>query len=243
MQLTVQELLIDAMSLIGATAIDETPTTSELNLGLRVANMMIDRWSSMPLMLRSTDTLSFVANPGQAVYSIGEYGADINSKKPIKVFSGFVRDQGKVDYPLDIVDKSVYDSLQDKDISTGRPTMLIYDPMGTEQWTPYGNIILYYTPDQTYTVYFDCTRDVCEFEDLEETVDFEPIYYEALKYGIAVRLFRHFHAVSVPIPADLLKMEADTLRAIYSMNNRTILSASDFPQRGGKYNVYTDQGY
>ena len=243
MQLTVQELLIDAMSLIGATAIDETPTTSELNLGLRVANMMIDRWSSMPLMLRSTDTLSFVANPGQAVYSIGEYGADINSKKPIKVFSGFVRDQGKVDYPLDIVDKSVYDSLQDKDISTGRPTMLIYDPMGTEQWTPYGNIILYYTPDQTYTVYFDCTRDVCEFEDLEDTVDFEPIYYEALKYGIAVRLFRHFHAVSVPIPADLLKMEADTLRAIYSMNNRTILSASDFPQRGGKYNVYTDQGY
>ena len=161
----------------------------------------------------------------------------------IKIFSGFVRDQGKVDYPLDIVDKSVYDSLQDKDISTGRPSMLIYDPMGTEQWTPYGNIILYYTPDQAYTVFFDCTRDVCEFEDLESTVDFEPIYYEALKYGIAVRLFRHFHAVNVPIPPDLLKMESDTIRTLYTLNNRSPLSASDFPQRGGKYNVYTDQGY
>lgn len=231
------------MSLIGATAIDETPTTSELNLGLRVANMMIDRWSSMPLMLRSIDTLSFTATAGQAEYDIGPYSADIDSPKPIKVFGGYVRDTSNIDYPLDIVDKTVIDNIQDKEVSTGRPTLLAYDALGTEQNTPHGKIILYYNPDQPYTVFFDCTRDVTEFCDLDETVEFEPIYYEALKYGIAVRLFRHFHGVNVAIPADLMKLEADTLRAIYSMNNRTILSASDFPQRGGKYNVYTDQGY
>ena len=229
------------MSLIGATAVDETPTTSELNLAMRVANMMIDRWSSMPNMLRSTDTLSFTATAAKPTYTIGPYGADINTEKPIRVFSAYVQDQSKVDYSLDIVDKSVYDQLQDKDISTGRPTMFIYDPQGTTQYTSYGTITLYYTPDQTYTVYFDCTRDVTEFEDLDDTIEFEPIYYEALKYGLAVRLFRHYHAVTIPIPTDLLKMENDTIRTLYSMNNKSIISASDFTRAGGKYNVYTDQ--
>lgn len=242
MILTVQELLTDAMSLIGATAIDESPTTSELNLGLRVANMMLNRWQSMPGMLRSTDSVTFTTTGGTSDYSIGEWGADINSPKPIKVFSATVTDTSNVNYPLDIVDKSWLDQINDRNLSSGRPTMLAYDAISAQQSAPYGVISLYYTPDTTYTIAVDCSRDVTTFDNLTDNLDFDPSYYEALKYGIAVRLFRHYHAVTVPIPPDLLKGEHEANKTLYTMNHKPVIAACDIPMSGGTYNVYTDQG-
>lgn len=242
MILTVQELITDAMSLIGAVAIDESPTVSELSLGLRTANMMIDRWSSMPGMMRSTSTVGFTTTPGKASYSVGLTGRDIPSTKPIVMSSAYVQDSGNVDYALDLVDKSFYDGLQDKNLASGRPRMIAYDPIADQQTDPYGVFYLYYTPDTTYTVYVSCSQDVTEFVDLTDSVDFEPVYYEALKYGIATRLFRHYHAVNVQIPPDLVMHEQNTIKTLYMMNHRVVLAASDLPRAGGTYNVYTDQG-
>jgi hypothetical protein len=240
--LTVQELIVDAMSLIGATGIDENPTSSELALGLRTANMMVQRWSSLPCMIRATDTVQFTTTAGKAKYTISEWGADINSCKPIKVFGAYLRDQSNIDYALEIIDKGFYDTLQDKVVSASRPSMLAYDAVRTQQDTPYGEIYLYNTPDTTYIVVVDCSREMSSFENLTDTVDFEPLYYEALKYGIAVRLFRHYHAVTVPIPVDMLKHENDTVKALYALNSKTPLAFTDLPASHAGYNIYTDQG-
>ena len=242
MILTVQELLTDAMSLIGATAVDETPTTSELNLGLRVANMMLSRWQSMSGMLRATDSVSFTTTGGKSDYTIGASGFDVASAKPIPIFSAIVTDTSSVNYPLDIVDKSWLDQINDRTISRGRPTMIAYDAVAVQQAIPSGLVSLYYTPDTTYTITFECSRDVTSFDTLSENIDFDPSYYEALKYGIAVRLFRHYHAVNVPIPVDLLKNENEANKTLYTLNHKTIIAASDIPVSGGTYNVYTDQG-
>ena len=242
MILTVQELLTDAMSLIGATAIDEAPTTSELNLGLRVANMMLNRWQSMPGMLRATDSITFTTTGGKSEYTIGATGFDITSSKPITLFSAVVTDTSNVNYSLDIVDKSWLDQINDRNISNGRPTMIAYDAVSAQQSIASGLIVLYYTPDTSYTVTLDCSRDVTSFDTLSETIDFEPSYYEALKYGIAVRLFRHYHSVNVPVPVDLLKNENDANKTLYMLNHKVVFAACDIPVVGGTYNVYTDQG-
>lgn len=242
MILTVQELLTDAMSLIGATAIDEVPTTSELNLGLRVANMMLNRWQSMPGMLRSTNSVVFTTTGGVADYSIGEWGSDINSQKPIKIFSAYLTDTSTVNYPLDVVDESWLNQINDRNLSSGRPTLVSYDAVSAQQSSPYGVVSLYVIPDTVYTVTLDCSSDVTTFDSLTDNLDFDPSYYEALKYGMAVRLFRHYHPVTVPIPADLLKGEHEANKTLYTMNHKPILAACDLPVTGGSYNVYTDQG-
>jgi len=242
MDLTVQNLIVDSMSLIGATAIDETPTASELALGLRTANMMIDRWSSIPNLLRARDSISFPVTEGKGTYTIGEYGCDINFAKPVRVITAFVRDAANINYALDIIEKSTYDSLQDRTVSSGRPSMIVYNPVETAQETPYGEFYVYYRPDRTYTVFVDLSKEITQFETLTELIEFEPFYYEAIKYGIAVRLFRHYHAVTIPVPVDLLAREQETLKTLYTLNSRTPLAASDMPRQQGRYNIYTDRG-
>jgi len=97
MVLTVQNIITDAMGLIGAVAADETPTTSENTLALRVANTMIDRWSSQRLLLRSSTTLDFTLVANKAEYTIGASGADIAGGKPIRLISAYYTDSSSLD--------------------------------------------------------------------------------------------------------------------------------------------------
>jgi hypothetical protein len=221
MTLSVRDLLIDAMSTIGTVAIDETPTDSELNLAMRVANILISRWASMPNMLRSTDTVKFTTVEGKSKYSIGEDWSDIPNSKPLKITSAHLTDTSN--------------------ISTGRPTILAYNPGTTQQYNQTGTIILYLPPDQSYTVRFECTNDVDVFDDLDDDIEFEPVYYEALKYSIALRLFRHYHSVTTPIPVDIVALAKEAVDSLKAMNSRTPLASTDFGKATTVYNVYTDQ--
>lgn len=75
----VQDILKDAMGLCNAVEIDETPSSSEMALALRVANMMLDHWSSQRLMLRSHTSIVFILSANKASYTIGSTGADITA--------------------------------------------------------------------------------------------------------------------------------------------------------------------
>lgn len=242
MILTVQELIVDAMGLIGATAIEETPTDSELNLGLRTANIMLSRWASMPNMMRTRESLSFTISPGTSDYTVGEWGANVNSCKPVKITDGHIKDSANIIYSLEIVDKSVIEGMQDRIVSSGRPKMLAYDPVATQQDPSYGYFYFYYTPDQIYTVELDCFFPANTFTSLSQTVDFEPLYYEALKYGLAVRLFRHYHAANVPVPSDIAAIAQDTSKTLSTLNSTIPRAACDLPSRSSRYNIYTDGG-
>ena len=133
------------------------------------------------------------------------------------------------------------DQLQDANISTGRPTILAYNPGTTQQYNQTGTIILYLPPDQSYTVRFECTNDVDVFDDLDDDIEFEPVYYEALKYSIALRLFRHYHSVTTPIPVDIVALAKEAVDSLKAMNSRTPLASTDFGKATTVYNVYTDQ--
>ena len=242
MIMTVQDLLTDALGLINTTAADETPSTSDLNVAMRAANVMIDRWSSQQLMLRSTDEITFTCIAGQAEYTIGPSGADITKPKPLSVQHGFLTDSD-IDYPLDVISRELYDSYQDKNVSQSRPDAIAYDPMDAQQTVPQGTFYLYYTPDKAYPVTLQVFSYLTEFVNLSDNVNFEPAYYEALIYNIAVRVFRRFHAATVVIPPDIEKIAHESLSNIKALNSTRILAGCDLPgARVTVYNVYTD-GY
>lgn len=241
MIVTVQDILIDAMGLCGVIAQGEDPTAAELAQALRTANVMIDRWSSQRLMLRSTTTVSFPTVIGKSSYTIGTSGCDITASKPIKVYSAYYRDSTGLDTGLEVLGNITdYNNLTDKSTSVGAPMYLAYDPKGSQETLPSGTLYVYYAPDQVYTVFMEADLYLTEFVNLGDTVTFEPAYYEALIYNLAVRLFRFYRDAAVPIPQDIVAIAGNALSNIKVMNAITIRAGSDLPCYAGKYNIFTD---
>lgn len=242
MILQVQGVLKDAMGLTGSIAIDETPTTSEYTLALRTANVMIDAWATSRLLLRSTTPISFPLVVGQYTYTIGASGANITANKPIRVMSAYYRDQTGTDTAIDVIDIRTYNNLSDKDVSTGDPMYLSYDPGEAQQSAQKGAIYIYPVPSTADTMYMECDSYLTEFVNLSDTVTFEPAYYEALIYNLAIRLWRHFRDGSAGVPADIALIAHESLSRLRAMNSVSYIAGLDIPGKVGKYNIYTDQG-
>ena len=239
MIVTVSDLLKDAMGLANATEIDETPSSSEMAIALRVANVMLGRWATQNLLVRSDTKTTFSTVAGQASYTIGASGADITASKPLRIHSGYVTD-GSIDYPFDVFTKEMYDNLSDKSVGTGLPTYVMYDPGLAQQTVQKGTLYLYPSPDKVYSVKIEGKTYFTEFVNMTDTVVFEPAYYEALIYGIAVRLFRRYSDDKTPVPADLAAIAHESLKNLKNLNAERIPAMMDIPGVKGVYNALTD---
>ncbi len=239
MQLKVQDIITDAMGKVGATAVDETPTPSELNLGLRTLNVMLDHWSANRIVLHSTIDENFPLVAGKSTYTIGAVGADFISAKPIAIRAAFIRYLNNVDVLLDVRDKKEIDTYTDKAYTQALPEVLAYDPGPAQNSSNLGTIEIYPMPDAAnpYTLYITSDKYLTEFVNLSDIVTFDAAYYEALIYNLAVRLFRHYHQDNrVQIPADILILAKSALSAIYRYSNETFSMKTDLPRQKGNYN-------
>ena len=245
MILQAQDIVKDALGLIGATAIDETPSASDISVGLRTLNVMIDSWSAKHLMLRSTSTDVFSLVAGTYLYTIGPSVTPPNfvTAKPIRVLSAYIRDASNTDDALEIITLEQYNSYSDKALSSGRPTTLMYDPGVTQQSPNAGTIAIYNIPDQNYTLTIESDKYLTEFVLSTDTVTLEPAYYEALIYGLAVRLYRRYHEHDKPIPVDIVATSREAMRIIETMNSSLIKSSMDLPGKVISFNIYNDQYY
>lgn len=242
----VQDIIKLSMGECGVTRIGESPTIDELETGLQLLNIMLGAWSADQCMIRGVLQEDFPLIAQQGTYTIGpsaSYG--FNTAKPISIVSAFVRDQSNVDYPLDIVQYDRWDAYTDKQYTYATPVALYYNPGPTQQASPaYGTINLYYAPDanNVYTLFLDSFKYLTEFATYAESVTFESVYHEALMSGLSIRLFRHYHSPSVPIPADILDKATTSKTRIMILNNRPLTSAIDVPGKAlGLYNIYTGQ--
>lgn len=242
MQLKVQDVIVDAMNLIGVIAINETPSASELQIGIRVLNMMLDRWSANSLMLRSTSSTSFPLVSGKYSYTIGQPTSDITSERPIRITSAFMRDSSGIDYPIGVVPQSEYDSYQDKSIITALPASIYFDPGTTQQSAPESTIYVYPAPDSNgpYSMFIDYDAYLSEFSSLNAVITFDPAYYEALVYGLAMRLFRRYHVdPNKQVPADIVAASSAAMKTIETMNGVQARASMDIPGKVTTFNVYT----
>ena len=117
---------------------------------------------------------------------------------------------------------------------------MAYDPGESQQTTPVGVLYVYMTPDQDYTVHLETDMYLSEFAAVTDNVTFEPVYYEAILYGLAVRLFRHFRKPSDMVPPDLAALAAGSLDTLRALNAVAIQASLDLPGKIGGYNIYVD---
>lgn len=239
MIVTVSDILKDAMGLCNAIEIDETPPASDMAVALRTLNVMIDRWATQNLLIRSDTTISFSTQVNKASYTIGASGADITAAKPLRVHSGYITD-GSIDYPLEVFTKEMFNNLADKNVSSAKPSYVAYDPGAAQQAAQKGTLYFYYTPDKVYPVVLEASAYFTEFVNMTDTVTFEPAYYEALIYGLAVRLFRRYSDDKTPVPQDLATIAHESLKNLKNLNAERVPALMDIPGTKGTYNALTD---
>lgn len=236
----VADILSKILGKIGAIAINETPPAADMNACLMTVNLMLDQWSAQNLMLRAAIKEHFTLVANQASYTIGT-GGNFNTSKPIAVQSAFVRDSSNTDYPLDIVNRDIFDSYSDKVAAIGRPMALYYDPGATQQSSQLGTVNLYYKPDTAYTIYIDNQKYLSEFSGLSDVITLEKAYLNAIVWNSAKEIWPEFHR-SKQLPAIVANMAAQTKRVIETMNAKPLIAATDIPgTKTRPFNIYSGE--
>jgi len=230
----VQDLFVATMEVIGATSLDETPEASELQKCLRHCNLMLNSWSGRRLMLAATLQESFPLVANKRIYTIGT-GGDFNTDKPISIESAFVRDSALVDYPVYVVELDIYDSFDDKMITTCRPDAIYYTAGQTQQANQLGQIFCYGIPDMVYTLFINSQKYLTAFVNLTDNVTFQPVYYDAIVQNLACKIWRPMGRKG-PIPADLLKDARNAMQTVENINHEVPVCRIDVPGTGMQVN-------
>jgi hypothetical protein len=185
-------------------------------------------------MLAATLQESFPLVANQRMYTIGT-GGNFNTDKPIAIESAFLRDSSLVDYPIYVVELDIYDSFDDKMISTGKPDAIYYTAGMTQQGNQLGQIFVYSIPDQAYTLFLNSQKYLTQLVNLTDNVTFQPMYYDAIVQNLAVKIWRPMGRRG-PVPADLLKAARDTMQIVENINHILPVSRIDIPGVAGPSN-------
>lgn len=240
MNLTLSDLIKHSLMDIGVIGQDETPPDSIMTKARQTFTMMLAQLGARGNMIRAATTEYTTLSASAQSITIGPSGATWTTAKPIRILNAFIRDTDNNDYPVDVMTLNFYNSLTDKATTNGRPSVIAYDPGAAQQAAHKGTIYIYPKPDvATYKLYIEAQKAFSEISNLTDTVTFEPMYQEPLKYLLDIRLWRQYHDDNEPVPADIIalaKAGVDTLTNI----NVVIPMAKLDKASGGRYDIFTD---
>jgi len=186
--ITRDDIIKGALRKIGVVAQGEVPTTDQVTEAAFALNTMVKAWEAdgMPLWALRTTPITLVA--GQTTYTIGNaLTCDVVTDKPLKVIQAWNRDPvSNIDIPMRIITKQEYAMLGNKTTS-GKPIQIYYEPQLDQ-----GSLSLFPTPttiDATGSViYITYQRPFEDFNASTDVPDFPQEWYDAVVYGLAVRL-------------------------------------------------------
>lgn len=186
-QLSGTRIVYAALRKLGSISSGEDPSADEMRDGLEALNDMIDTWNSERLSIPSMSVHSFTLTSGTQSYSIGP-AADFDMFRPAKIEQGqaFVK-RGDIEYPLKVTTRDEWASVVIKNLNGALPWAMFYD-----QDTPTGTIQFYPIPDQTYTFNLYAPTLLSQITNAGEIFYLPPAYSEALKNGLALRLWPEY---------------------------------------------------
>ena len=183
--ITRNELIAGAYRLAGVTAQGETPTTQQYTDGAEALNMMVKAWQAdgMPLWAMKQYSVTLTASTS---FTIG-VSQTVNTPKPLKIVQAFLHNTStNIDIPMRILTRDEYNRLGNK-TDTGQPIQIFYEPL-----LDTGVLYVFPKPNATAISYNTITivyqRPFEDFDASTDNPDFPQEWYEAVKYGLALRL-------------------------------------------------------
>lgn len=206
-------LIKSSLRLVGVGSIDEDPTANEIITAAEALNIMVKAWQADGLQLWQVRSYSLTPIESDYIYTLGTGGqiTDISGKRPLRIIEAYYREISTViDVPMIRLSREEYYALSDKD-TEGTPVQYYFDPQLNQSvlniWpAPDSNFATNYTIELLYQKPLD------DLDTSTDDFEFPSEWYEAIKYGLAVRLAPEYF-----LPITLrrqLKKEADEIKEL-----------------------------
>jgi len=180
------QLIRDALELVGAQAPDESMTDSELQSASRSLNMMLKAWQTdgLQLWLRRSTSVTLVA--AQNTYTFGPTGQDVTVGRPLKILKVMRKDTSDNEVELFALTQDQYKEQTPK-TTTAVAVNYYYDPQLTN-----GYLYIWPTPGTTeaseYTLDVLYHKPTDDMDAATDDFEFPQEWFEVIKYGLAIRL-------------------------------------------------------
>lgn len=209
MAVTAQNLINKSLRLLGVLASGETTTAAEAEDSLYSLNSIIDSLSANPQYYFCTQAEQFLLTSGQSTYTIGSVPnlfptADFIAVRPIRIVGAFVR-INNVDTPLALITEQYWTNIASK-ATSGTPTKLLYRPN-----VPYGQIVLYPTPNAVVPIFIKAERMIGAYATLTSTQYLPPGYQRLLELSLAMELAPEYGTQVKPEILANLRADLDSL--------------------------------
>jgi hypothetical protein len=224
--------ITDALDLLGANDVSETPDSATQSRDLRTLNMMLDAWNTERLIPYAMTQFSGTLVPGQQSYVIGAL-ADFNTTlRPPKISNGeaWLRVNG-VDQELQSDSVEEWAAIPVK-TNTGIPSDILYT---ADKIT--ATIQFYPVPDQAWAFLLWQRTLLAQIQDVGTIYYLPPGYAEAITNHLAIRLApKH----GKPVPPEVELVATNAKAAIKRLNKAPQKMVADTSTLGpGRYDIYT----
>lgn len=213
---TISDLIHSSFRLIGAIAAGETLETNELNDAFISFNQMIALWN--------TEGLSVVGRGRQLIpLAINNGGPYILPFRPVKIESASTAMGANVpaeiiDNPLEIVDSTGWEAIDEKGTVANRTRKLFCDYI-----YPQSSVYIWPVPRSVATLEIWVYVGLPQFSTLTDVVDLAPGYEQALRYNFAIALLPEYprSQVDPSLPAQAQAYKASLMQLNASNHART----------------------
>ena len=204
MATTVSDIIRSAMRKIGVLASGEPLPADEGDDALVVFRQMVDSWANETLLIPVVGVVTFPLVLDQAEYTIGIYpdalipDNHIETARPQKIISAFLRDGTGTDYPQEIIAVQTYDSISRKS-NASRPSRFY-----VRQGWPLDTILFESVPYDNETLHLSVIQpltDLLPIVGLTEEINLPPGYERSLTYNLCLELADEYGKQVTPLIA------------------------------------------
>ena len=215
---TVRQLVTDALRLLKVSEAGEAISAEEASDGLRALNQMISAWNndSFNLYKIVQRSLSLTASDGE--YTIGS-GGDIDTIRPLRISSAYVRDSGGTDHPMEIIQNREWSEIRLKSLDGDYPYYLYY-----RKSYPLAYINLYPQPGTGMTLYIECWDQLTGYTSLSESISLPPGYERAFKYNLALEIAPEYVESINPLVTNNASMSKADIQSVNNVNTPLLKS-------------------
>jgi hypothetical protein len=188
---TVNDIIINAFYMLGEVTPDAVPTSSMLDRGLFLLNMMLDSFSGKSVLIPCIKEVEVILTPGKPVYSISNIvPADFNLNRIVELdFVNILVDN--VSYPIRPVDRAVILNSVRYPTLTQRPVDVFLDKLELQS-----NLTFYPTPDLAYITRIRAKFMLERLSLFQVITEVPPSFYEFLMFGLARKLSAFYPSAS-----------------------------------------------
>ena len=235
MATTARDLIRGSLRLLGVLASGEQPSAAEAFDGLQALNAFLDSASNEKLTAYVIERLDVPLVPGKAVYTWGVPGGDIAHPRPFHLEGAVLRlVENAYEYPLDLVDQAMYQTVALKSQPSLYPSLVWYEPT-----YPLGTLHLWTVPEQANVLGLLPFVPLTRFSSLDAAVTFPQGYERWLRYALAVELAPEYGREVSPVVVATLAQAISAIKRVNSVVPTLGMDPAYSGRQAGTWDAYT----